>query len=33
MNEPVSVNAEISGPNRDAVEAALRDFMAEQFGA
>jgi len=33
MSEPIQLNAEISGPNREAVEAALCEFMTEQFSA
>ena len=33
MSQPIPLNAEISAPNQEAVEAALREFMTEQFGA
>jgi len=33
MNEHLQMKAEISGPNREVIEAALNDFIKEQFDA
>lgn len=32
MSAPVQLQAELSGPNAQTIEATLREFLSEQFG-